>query len=281
MFIKPFSKYNKTSGERYTIYKLCESYRLGGGVHHRTIIGFGRLDELETVEQKKLLAMRVEELVINGGNTLSTCVTDEQVEKLARHFYTVIKQKSRYDIKPGGQEWETVDMSSLKNKDARELGAELLCKQAFDQLGIGSFLQKAGWGEDKISLAATHIISRAVYPVSELKTVSYIKENSAINEITGIEKEKLTKDILYGISHKLHAIIVRTMNTQKCVTTSVLNIKNETISVRRCTEPSKEVKKIYELLNYKYAPFTRKKSVVPLGEILKNDKSDYQYIRDG
>ena len=206
MFIKPFSKYNKTSGERYITYKLCESYRLDGGVHHRTIIGFGRLDELETVEQKKLLPMRVEELVINGGNTLSTCVTDEQVEKLARHFYTVIKQKSRYDIKPGGQEWETVDMSSLKNKDAREIGAEWLCKQAFDQLGIGSFLQKAGWGEEKISLAATHIISRAVYPASELKTVSYIKENSAINEITGIEKEKLTKDLLYGISHKLYAI---------------------------------------------------------------------------
>ena len=84
----------------------------------------------------------------------------------------------------------------------------------------------------------------------------------------------------YGINSDWREI-VRTMNTQKCVTTSVLNIKNETISVRRCTEPSKEVKKIYELLNYKYGPFTQKKSVVPPGEILKNDKSDYQYISDG
>jgi len=65
--------------------------------------------------------------------------------------------------------------------------------------------------------------------------------------------------------------IVRRMNTQKCVTTSVVNIKQETISVRQCTEPTKEVKAIYDILNYKYAPFSRKKSVVPPAEILKNN----------
>jgi transposase len=55
-------------------------------------------------------------------------------------------------------------------------------------------------------LATTHIISRAVYPASELKTVSYIKENSAICEITGFDLEKITKDKLYGISHKLYQV---------------------------------------------------------------------------
>jgi len=65
--------------------------------------------------------------------------------------------------------------------------------------------------------------------------------------------------------------IVRRMNTQKCVTTSVVNIKQETISVRQCTEPTKEVKAIYDILNYKHAPFTRKKSVVPPAEIFKNN----------
>ena len=206
MFIKPFFKYNKTTGERYTVYKLCESYRLNNGIHHRIIIGFGKLEELETVEQNKQLAMRVEELIVNGGNNLLTSAIDEQVENLSRQFYTDIKNKKRYDVKPGSQEWETVNMSTLKNKDAREIGAEWLCKQAFDQLRIGSFLQQTGWDEEKIALATTHIISRAVYPASELKTVSFIKENSAISEITGIDKDKLTKDVLYGISHKLYAI---------------------------------------------------------------------------
>jgi hypothetical protein len=145
MFIKPFQKYNKTTGERYCVYKLCEGYRINGGIHHRIIIGFGRLEELETVEQKKLLATRVEELIINGGNSLATSIVDGQVERLARHYFTEIKNKKRYDVKQGNEDWETVNMSTLKNKDAREIGAEWLCKQAFDQLGIGSFLRQAGW----------------------------------------------------------------------------------------------------------------------------------------
>jgi hypothetical protein len=64
--------------------------------------------------------------------------------------------------------------------------------------------------------------------------------------------------------------IVRKMNTQKCVTTSVENISNQTISIRQCTEPTIEAKEIYDKLKYKYKPFSRKKSVVLPAEILKN-----------
>ena len=68
--------------------------------------------------------------------------------------------------------------------------------------------------------------------------------------------------------------IVRTMNTQKCVTTSVENIRDEVISIRQCTEPSENVKQIYDLLNYKYVPFVRKKSVVPPADIFKNENQN-------
>ena len=67
--------------------------------------------------------------------------------------------------------------------------------------------------------------------------------------------------------------IVRSLNTQKCVTTSIVNIKDDVISVRKCTEPTQLVKKIYDMLNYKYVPFFRKKSVVPPDEISKIDSS--------
>ncbi|MFH1004749.1 MAG: IS1634 family transposase [Bacteroidota bacterium] len=206
MFIKPFFKYNKSTKERYTVYKLCESYRKNGGTYHHIIIGFGKLEELETVEQKKLLASRIEDMIKNGVNSLSIDVIDEKIESLAHHFYKEIKTKKRYDIRHEQRDWETVDMSTIKNKDAREIGAEWLCKQSFNQLGIANILREHGWNDEKISLASTHIISRAVFPASELKTVSLIKENSAICEITGFDREKITKDILYGISHKLYSI---------------------------------------------------------------------------
>jgi hypothetical protein len=70
MFIKPFPKYNKTTKERYTVYCLCESYRFDGHIRHRTIIGFGKLDELPEEGQKKQLALRIEEMLKYGVNYL-------------------------------------------------------------------------------------------------------------------------------------------------------------------------------------------------------------------
>ena len=66
MFIKPFNKYCKTTKTRYSIYSLCESYRDGSRTLHRSIICLGKLDELPTVEEKKLLGSRIEEMIKNG-----------------------------------------------------------------------------------------------------------------------------------------------------------------------------------------------------------------------
>jgi predicted Rossmann-fold nucleotide-binding protein len=63
--------------------------------------------------------------------------------------------------------------------------------------------------------------------------------------------------------------IVRMMNTQKIVTTCVENDKNQMIRIRKCSEPTEKIKRIYDALEYKYAPFVRKKSVVNKNESLK------------
>jgi hypothetical protein len=206
MFVKPLVKYNKTTKQRYNIYQLCESFRLDDRIRHRIIIGLGKLDELPGEEQKKLLGKRVEEMLTGQDNSLLLCDLDATVEKLAHYYYGEIKKKGRYDVGKRNNDWQTVDLLTLKNKDGREIGAEWLCKQAFDQLGIARFLQNKDWKKDDISLATAHIISRAVYPASELKTVSFIKENSAICEITGFNKDKVTKDKLYKISHGLYSV---------------------------------------------------------------------------
>ena len=118
------------------------------------------------------------------------------MERLAQYFYNEIRKKRRYDVKTNGPDWQIVDVDTVKNKDARETGAEWLCKQAFEQLNISGFLRLSNWTQEKISFAVTHIISRTVYPASELKTVMFIKENYAVCELTGYNKDKLTKDCL-------------------------------------------------------------------------------------
>lgn len=63
-----------------------------------------------------------------------------------------------------------------------------------------------GFSEDEANLAATQVISRAIYPASELKTTRWIKENSAVCELTGYDMEKLTKDNLYQSALHLYEV---------------------------------------------------------------------------
>jgi len=75
--------------------------------------------------------------------------------------------------------------------------------------------------------------------------------------------------------------IVRIMNTQKIVTTTVVNTKDETICIRQCTEPTQMVKQIYQALIYKPAPFIRKKSVVLPDNLFKKSNLESLLVMDG
>ena len=63
--------------------------------------------------------------------------------------------------------------------------------------------------------------------------------------------------------------IIRVMNTQKAVTTTAQNDKDELIIIRRCSEPSEKVQILYDALEYKYVPYTKRKSVVLKSEYLE------------
>jgi transposase len=70
--------------------------------------------------------------------------------------------------------------------------------------------------------------------------------------------------------------IVRIMNTQKIVTTTMKNQWEQQIQIRQCSEPSQAVAHFYQLMGYKPRPFTRKKAVVPPAELKKNEIPDLQ-----
>jgi PAS domain-containing protein len=208
MFIKSIVKINKATGERKEQFRLCESYRADNAVRHRTILHLGPLEQLPDTEQKKALGKRIEQLIQSeraGDGLFSVTPVDDISERLARQYYAAIKEKQRIDI-AAGKDYHLVDVNSVKNKQIREVGAEWLCLQAIEQLKIGSFLEEKNWSEDAVKLALTHIASRAVYPASELRTSQWIRENSAVCELTGYPQDKITKDRLYAISHSLYEV---------------------------------------------------------------------------
>jgi len=99
-----------------------------------------------------------------------------------------------------------IDADTMGHSNVREIGSEWICDQTVEELGIGTVLAEAGFSEEQIKLAITQIVSRAVYPASELKTASWIKENSAIGELTGYDSQKISKDKLYDSALRLYGV---------------------------------------------------------------------------
>ena len=208
---------NNPKTDRYSgYYRLVESYRNHRDrVCHRTILNAGYLDELNT-DQLNLIQKILTAKVSNCDKPLFSLPysDDKTVISYVEEFYNRMVAEKRIDVlleKPekkspkGGKDIQSIDINSIRNKDVREIGAEWLSYQAMNQLQIAPFLERQGWGEDDIKLVQSHIISRAVYPASELETTRWIKENSSVCEVTGYDIEKITKDRLYSISKKLYA----------------------------------------------------------------------------
>jgi len=101
-------------------------------------------------------------------------------------------------------DWQRVDMNSIENRDVRELGAEWMSLQTLRQLGIDRYVDAYKWSSHDRDLALAHIVCRAVYPASELKTLRYMQENSSICELLGLDVNEITKSVLYRISHRLY-----------------------------------------------------------------------------
>ena len=134
----------------------------------------------------------------------------EQTDTVVKRYATVLWQQliteKKIDADWVDKQARKVDIDTMTHTNVREIGAEWICYNTWNKLKLTEFLQSKGWNETQIQLAATQIISRAVYPASELKTSSWIKENSAVCEVTGYDMEQITKDKLYDSALKLYEV---------------------------------------------------------------------------
>lgn len=162
-------------------YRLVESYRnTNERVCHRTILNAGYLDELNT-DQLNLIQKILTQKVAHPDKALFdfAYTDDPMVISYVDEFYNRMVAEKRIDVllenqhkqaSKSAKDIQSIDMNSIRNKDVREIGAEWLSYQAMGQLQIAPFLELQGWDEQDIQLAQSHIISRAVYPASELET---------------------------------------------------------------------------------------------------------------
>jgi len=109
----------------------------------------------------------------------------------------------------------------------------------------------------------TDLDLRPIYHKNDESTMAHLHLGLLAYWVVNTVRHQLKKEDI----HSGWREIVRTMNTQKAVTTLAQNVQDEVISIRRCSEPNPQVRMLYDALKYKYAPFKKKKSVVHKSEL--------------
>lgn len=208
MFFKSSLRVNPKTATLCGYYRLVESYRdITGRVRKKTLLTIGFLEDVSG-DELCLIQTRLNEKIAGQNSTLFSAFDSAKVQNYIDKFYAELISKKKIDFLYANkkQEENLVYVDSITNKNVREVGAEWLSLQALQQLKLDLFLKSRGWSDAQINLAFTQIISRAVYPASELKTSKWIVENSAVCELTGYAVEKITKDKLYASALNLYGV---------------------------------------------------------------------------
>ena len=134
----------------------------------------------------------------------------QEDDAIVKHYVHELWQRivgsKKLDIVSAEKLSRMVNVDTLQHGNVREIGAENIAYQTWENLQIHSFLLSHGFTQEQAMLAATQVVSRAVYPASELKTTRWIKENSAVCELTGYNLKALTKDKLYQSALHLYKV---------------------------------------------------------------------------
>jgi hypothetical protein len=186
-------------------YRLVESYRTDTGrVNHRTILNVGFIDSAITPEQLNDVARRLNDMYELKQSLFE--LTDPVVKRMVNELWARIVGEKRLDVTLYEPNNRKIDVESMQHSNVREVGAEWICYNTWQELGIDKVLDQNGFTEQEIKFAQTQIISRALYPASELASARWITENSAITELTGFDITKVNKDRLYRSAIKLNSI---------------------------------------------------------------------------
>ena len=207
MYFKSSLRKHPVFGESRHYYRLVESYRNADNkVCHHTILNIGFIDDA-TPEQLNRIQKLLTERYEHKHALFETEETDPVVRKLVEKWWKLIRESHKLGEQVSFDELSRmVKIDSLKHRNVREIGSESICKETWDKLNLTPCLLELGFTEEEAALAATQVISRAVYPASESKTARWIKENSAVTELTGFDITKVTKDKLYDSALHLYEV---------------------------------------------------------------------------
>lgn len=202
MFIRQTKTRPSDSGEDYFTFRIVESRRVGKKVSQHTLLNLGSNFDLQK-EAWPELCTRISELLKSEEPLFEV---DPAIERSAQHLYTQIlarrgELQALEDQK--FQDFQEVDVNSIKQINPRTVGAEHVSLEALKELGVPQILEKSGFSGPQRAAALGNIIGRMCVPRSELATATWLKERSALGELLDFDFTSMPLMQLYRASDKL------------------------------------------------------------------------------
>jgi len=204
MYIRK-TKTRSINNTNHFTYRLVESRRdPAGKVKQHTLLNLGAHYSIIEESDLPLLSQRIEN-IISGQQSLLP-LTDNLETEAQRIANLVIKKHAKpliYDDKNDQVQYMEVDIGTIENSDIKTVGSEHLAYETAKKINLIGILSECGLSEKEINSAMATIIGRLIAPGSEVSTVNYLRNNSALDEILATDFSNLHKNKLYKISEVL------------------------------------------------------------------------------
>ena len=215
MFIREYKQTNKKSGEIYIKHKLVTSVRTENGPRQRIVMPLGTLT-VPRIDWPRLA--HALECRITGQESLLKA-HDADLERLALKLVSnndlskglevmrgaMLEEQAALMKKQDRSRYVPIDINSVKMKETRGLGAEVICLRAWEMLGFTDILKRLKFSAMSISLAMVLLFGRMISPGSERHTIEWFRKRSALQELPGVsDLKKCSKDRFYEVADELY-----------------------------------------------------------------------------
>jgi len=215
VFIREYKQTNRRTGEVYIKHKLVTSVRTEKGPRQRVVMPLGTLT-IPRIDWKRLA--HALECRITGQQSLLK-EHDADLERLALKIVSNNDLSKSLEVlrgakleeqeaslkKPDRSRYVPIDLGSVKMKETRSLGAEVLCMQAWDMLGFAEILKTLRFSAKSVSLSMALLFGRMISPGSERHTIEWFRKRSALQELPGVaDLKRCSKDRFYEAAVELY-----------------------------------------------------------------------------
>lgn len=231
---------NPAIGEKAPYYRLKESFRdVCGRVHSLIILNIGFEPSLKACQVHKIARALTERFNHRHQQSLFCDKLDgltlEEQQKADEWWDRMIAEGriDRFKEKEALSRREAeryIDLDTAKHTDARNVGAEWLCKQVMDRLQLERFLEEHGWTQNAIQTALSALIVRTVYGKSERSSYNTMRDNSAAAELCSGSPDWLPGfNALYTVTDRLYELKEELERHLCRMTDNLFNLNNKLV----------------------------------------------------